>query len=809
MSYPKLTPIIAKGATEPRYLEDRFADVVNVKDFGAKGDGETDDTTAIQAAINTNKPVYVPIGTYMISSPILLPSGARFYGCGDKSVLKAVNGYNNEFDVICNAKRIKNTDYTVSGASQDRIETDIDTDIIIWDICIDGNVWDGQRYLHTGKSNSGCGIMLSGVRNAIIDNVTVKNSMGHAINITDTYVKTHSGNTVSGRDRVFNGYCQNIQISNCTVIDPYYDDAITTHITKDCLISNCRCIFNYAEKALINNRVPNSGIEIDDGSENISVVNCFVEGFECGFNAKGHSNAPGIANVSFVNMVVKNVTLGFMIAHAFSASADTSNYSYDIDTEPSSGIFVKNTLIDGLEVVSSSYDTNTMVRGFQILQVRNVFIDGLTICNINPNVGFENQIYDATKVSIKNVTIKGQHNVLANGATTDLQGNTVPTVVRKRYGLFNTGSSSNFATPGLEFENINVDEVGHALNVIQDMNGITTKIDGVHLLVDQLPVPTGDNIQPAVINLSYGKDTIINNITTVNLSKRHCVRLRYHYDGNTYKELITDYGQEHSPKINTATRTYYARDNNLIGALVFDQFSETHPNIRFVTSFSISGTTADSANAPNMYEESIPSGTDSNSLTGYHTALYLKHNNLCGATAADGGSSLGRDNRPWTNVYATTGSWAASDMRLKDNVEEPSEALMRAWGKVNFKIFQMKDAIEKKGEDARLHVGVIAQEVQAAFASEGLDARRYGLFGYAQWEDEYDETTVVDSKAVYDKNNNIVVPEQTHTERVLIIPAGDKYSIRYSEALALECAYQRWRLEQLEERINQLTNPNN
>ena len=42
--------------------------------------------------------------------------------------------------------------------------------------------------------------------------------------------------------------------------------------------------------------------------------------------------------------------------------------------------------------------------------------------------------------------------------------------------------------------------------------------------------------------------------------------------------------------------------------------------------------------------------------------------------------------------------------------------------------FKFKDAVASKGDNARIHVGVIAQEVKAAFESEGLDANKYGLF---------------------------------------------------------------------------------
>ena len=73
------------------------ADWVSIKEFGAKGDGVTDDTTAIANAINSGKAILFPPGTYLVTSTIELPDNTVLVGCGFKSIIKTNN--NNAFSM--------------------------------------------------------------------------------------------------------------------------------------------------------------------------------------------------------------------------------------------------------------------------------------------------------------------------------------------------------------------------------------------------------------------------------------------------------------------------------------------------------------------------------------------------------------------------------------------------------------------------------------------------------------------------------------------------------------------------------------
>ena len=61
--------------------------VLNVKDYGAVGNGVADDTSAIQTALNVAGVVYFPAGQYIISSALTLSSNTILLGAGSASIL--------------------------------------------------------------------------------------------------------------------------------------------------------------------------------------------------------------------------------------------------------------------------------------------------------------------------------------------------------------------------------------------------------------------------------------------------------------------------------------------------------------------------------------------------------------------------------------------------------------------------------------------------------------------------------------------------------------------------------------------------
>jgi hypothetical protein len=99
---------------------------------------------------------------------------------------------------------------------------------------------------------------------------------------------------------------------------------------------------------------------------------------------------------------------------------------------------------------------------------------------------------------------------------------------------------------------------------------------------------------------------------------------------------------------------------------------------------------------------------------------------------------LGSASYRMDDIYATNGTIQTSDQNEKQDIAELSDAEQRVAvaAKGLLRKFRWKDAVAEKGDEARTHFGIIAQDLQAAFAAEGLDASDYAMFIHTTWTDE-------------------------------------------------------------------------
>jgi hypothetical protein len=79
------------GSSTAVKVADHLSGFVNVRSYGAKGDGVTDDTAAIQAAIDTGKEALLPPPSvhYKITAPLMIGSGEALVGLGRRPEIRA------------------------------------------------------------------------------------------------------------------------------------------------------------------------------------------------------------------------------------------------------------------------------------------------------------------------------------------------------------------------------------------------------------------------------------------------------------------------------------------------------------------------------------------------------------------------------------------------------------------------------------------------------------------------------------------------------------------------------------------------
>lgn len=158
---------------------------------------------------------------------------------------------------------------------------------------------------------------------------------------------------------------------------------------------------------------------------------------------------------------------------------------------------------------------------------------------------------------------------------------------------------------------------------------------------------------------------------------------------------------------------------------------------------------------------------------------YLRIESAAGVVrpGTDNTQNFGTASFRWATIYAGNGTINTSDRNEKTDVLEIEESERRVAVRIKnlFRKFRMKDAVSIKGDSARIHFGVIAQDLMDAFQAEGLDAARYGLFCKDVWR-EYDGSAVP-----VNSNNEYV--EQYYTVN------GERLNLKPNEPMPINAVF--------------------
>ena len=182
---------------------------------------------------------------------------------------------------------------------------------------------------------------------------------------------------------------------------------------------------------------------------------------------------------------------------------------------------------------------------------------------------------------------------------------------------------------------------------------------------------------------------------------------------------------------------------------------------------------------------------------------------LCGGTDYNNGSFVslkGKDHNNGSEFLIGTsgqrmhlkpdGTWMwtgqavqlISDQRLKQQIAEIDDKLLDAWEDVDLVQFKYNDAVDQKKDKARLHTGYVVQQIDEACKSHNVDISEYGLYCHEVYQEETRE-----------------VEHEDGTKTIEVVrSANEHYSLRYTEALIVECAYLRKCIKELRNEIEQL-----
>jgi hypothetical protein len=365
------------GATT-RTIQNKLRDIVSVKDFGAVGDGVTDDYVAIQAAIAAinaqgGGTLYFPYGTYFINQHVIFGGPSQntitdftFSNCdglvieGNGSTIQLQGGW------------VMTKDYTAAGfwfSYQRSIQMIFSScsNVVINDLFLNGGAQTITKEPGLTAENSSHGITIYGNNQFTLNNVNVSYYCCDGMYIDAA---------TSGTPKPITSY---FQANNCT---------FTNNARQGCSIIQARyctfnrCTFSYTgEAGTFGNFAPSAGVDIEPnytpaspGSLAVSDYTGDIQFYGCLFlNNKG---------IQYVATNVDSVRYPVLLDGCTVRVTNVSTYPYPFITPAT-----KNT-----NVINCYFDTASIQPNYGNAEAPAVNISGNTFYSTQSNLGFFNGV---------------------------------------------------------------------------------------------------------------------------------------------------------------------------------------------------------------------------------------------------------------------------------------------------------------------------------------------------------------------------------------------------------------------------------
>lgn len=352
---------------------------VNVADFGAVGDGITDNTEAFKKAIGDGRvQVAVPPGVFIVKG-IRLPSWTCLAGAG-----KGITTIRLHDEAPKGTRLVTNSNHWRGNHH-----------IFVQGLSLDWNV---ERLGDTAKTStwgnhSSC-LTYANVTYGWVKDVEAINPGLHCFDITST-LYNYAGDGFRAR-----GGSKYVWLDNLNG-HGFGDDGITTHHSDYIWISNshmCDPSGRAHQKGFSNS----NGIEVDDGSRNVLLVNNSTARCFGGVEIKAHQNSSAASNVLIVGHISLNDNRSFNFRHI------GHHKSTDMESKSAYNILAVN-LASIAPIFTDLYQESTP-RGLVISAYKNVVLNHVTFIGDsdydykgNPIAAIQ---YRARNVALNNISFK-------------------------------------------------------------------------------------------------------------------------------------------------------------------------------------------------------------------------------------------------------------------------------------------------------------------------------------------------------------------------------------------------------------------